>query len=59
MQIFKCTVGWRPRAGLESRLTLTQDLTLTAALFFLVEKCFSPLTIGVVWDNYSYKLQDE
>ena len=44
-------------AGLfESRLTLTQDSTLSAEIFFLVQKCFSPLTFSVVWNYYSIKL---
>ena len=43
------SLAFMARAGLfESRLTLTQGLTLTEALCFLVLKCFSPLIFGVV-----------
>ena len=30
---------------------------LTEALRFLIQKCFSPLIFGVVWDYYSSKLK--
>ena len=29
---------------------------LTAALLFLIQKCFLHLTFGVVWDYYNLKL---
>ena len=32
---------------------------LTEALRFLIEKYFSPLMFGVVWDYYSSKLKDK
>ena len=49
-----------PWAGLfESRLTLTQDKTLTAALLFLFKYVFH-LTFGVVWGySDSWKLKDK